>query len=251
MYPAYNLFLAKSPVFNFADAKKMVDWGQEYIGEPNMYARPTVPLVYTPTDESHYRNIDVHGPNSDSPAWNPAVNGTRYNWGSSLTENFGNANKDSNPFFPGMGHGVTNKTMTIRLPVNKWVMVIQHNAGPMTHPFHIHGTDQFTLARDSIQQFPFALRIPPSATGKQSPHRSRTHRRCRQSQPWSSCLPIRRSKSNGTHFCLPLCPNHQGSCRCPEHQRGQARPQRGVRESSRGIPKQKSKSELGFFVHAS
>jgi len=78
-----------------------------------------------------------------------------------------------------MGHGVTNKTMTIRLPVNKWVMVIQHNAGPMTHPFHIHGTDQYTLARDSMQQFPFALRIPPSATGKQ--------RKCRlDTAPWNN-----------------------------------------------------------------
>lgn len=165
MYPAYNLFLAKSPVMNFKEAKMMDKWGQGKIGEPNMYARPTVPLVYTPTDESHYRNIDVWGPNSDSPAWNPSVNGTRYNWGSSLKENFGNAGKDSNQFFPGAGHGVTNKTMTIRLPVNKWVMVIQHNFGPMTHPFHIHGTDQYTLARDADQTFPNYKIIDPSATG--------------------------------------------------------------------------------------
>jgi len=146
-----------SPVMTFEKARSMKEFGRESIGQANMFARTTVPLVYTPTDESAYRNLDVWGPPTDSPAWNPAINATRYKRGSSLKQNFGNETMNSNTYFSN-GHGITNKTLTVRVPMNRWIMVIQYNAGPMTHPFHIHGTDEYTLARMTV---PSTTKVAP------------------------------------------------------------------------------------------
>lgn len=138
MYPAYNLFLAKSPVLNYDDVTESDQTWQDSIhtiGEPNMFARAEVPLVYT-RGMRDIRNLDVQGASPDSPGRDPDVSPPPNDWGEFTKFNYGT---DSNI-------GVTNRTEMVYLPKNKWVMVVQHDGGPMTHPFHIHGYNAHVLA---------------------------------------------------------------------------------------------------------
>merc|ERR1711871_438519 len=69
--------------------------------------------------------------------------------------------------------GVTNETRPIFLEKGKWVRFIVTNAGPMVHPFHIHGYSTYYLG--SYRMFPHEDNVTSGKTAKGSPIRSWDH----------------------------------------------------------------------------
>jgi hypothetical protein len=108
MYPAYNLFMSRSPVLDYDESTASAEVFNATIsqlGVPNMFARTTIPLVYS-RGKYGTRNLDVWGASPDSPGYNVSANPPRGHWGNNTKFNIGN--KD--------GNGVTNFTEMIYLP---------------------------------------------------------------------------------------------------------------------------------------
>jgi len=141
MYPAYNLFLAKSEVLDYkeftSDGDKWKSGMGEEIGYPNMFARPSEPLIFS-RGKYGTRNLDTYGASKDSPGYDPSKSPDLGDFGSFMQQNYGTSGETD----------MTNSTNLIFLPKNKWVQVWMHNGGPMTHPFHLHGYDTYLLGRD-------------------------------------------------------------------------------------------------------
>merc|ERR1711871_1748319 len=69
--------------------------------------------------------------------------------------------------------GVTNETRPIFLEKGKWVRFIVTNAGPMVHPFHIHGYSTYYLG--SYRMHPHPDNVTAGDPAKGSPLRAWDH----------------------------------------------------------------------------
>lgn len=130
MWPAYQLFLGKTEPIPYDPNDPVPD--NALIGEPNIFARPKMPLALT-RGKTGSRDLPIWAAPEDAPGRNLDANPPRGEWGGNIKE------------YPPDSQDISNNTNLIYLPKNKWVRMIIQDGGPMVHPFHIHGQSAYYL----------------------------------------------------------------------------------------------------------